>query len=72
MSAIVNKKELLYKDFDEFQKSLKFDFNTLNFNSNSICNSLLKLYDHGINYFKAGDDERAYTLLMRFLKDILN
>ena len=67
----MSKKDLIYTSFEELQQKTTFDFNTLDFNKPSICNSLLKLYDEGNKNLNNGDDEKAFMLWMRFFEGVI-
>jgi ubiquitin carboxyl-terminal hydrolase 8 len=61
------KKELDYRSLSELEKAFEFDFKTLDFNKPAVCNTLLKIFDHGQSLLKLGDEENAYGFLMRFV-----
>jgi hypothetical protein len=73
MSSSFYKKDLIYPNFEAFNKAAEesFDFSKFNFGNPKICNSLLNLFDKGNDFLKLDDDEKAYICLMRFVEGVL-
>lgn len=66
-SSLGLKKELAYESLTQLEETYEQAVKSLDFNNQSICNKLLKMYDRGFDLIKLGDEENGYGFLLRFM-----